>query len=186
MLYISKNVDRKSDALVNENIEAERVLVIDAEGKALGEMKTNEAISLAKTSNYDLVCVAPNAKVPVCRFLDYSKYRYELQKKARESKKNQKVVVLKEIRLSPVIGQKDFETKLKNGRDFLDDGSKLKVSIYFPRGKRRLLQFESSTDILDKYVEAMDEYATIETKNTLDGKNSHYILVPKNKKKDKE
>lgn len=179
-------MDRKSDALVNENIEAERVLVIDAEGKPLGEMKTAEAIVLARASNYDLFCVAPNAKIPVCRFLDYSKYRYELQKKARESKKNQKVVTLKEIRLSPVIGQNDFETKLKTGRDFLQDGSKLKVAIFFPKGKRRLLQFESSSLILDKYVEAMADYATVETKNTLEGKNSYYILVPKNKKKDKE
>ncbi|HOE06120.1 MAG TPA: translation initiation factor IF-3 [Bacilli bacterium] len=174
------------DALVNENIEAERVLVIDADGTALGEMQIDEAINKARTNNYDLVCVAPNAKVPVCRFMDYSKYRYELQKRARESRKNQKVVVLKEIRLSPVIGQKDFETKLKTGKEFLADGSKLKVSIYFPRGKRRLLQFESSTDILDRYVAAMDEYATVETKSALDGRNSHYILVPKNKKKDKE
>ncbi|HKM30032.1 MAG TPA: translation initiation factor IF-3 [Bacilli bacterium] len=186
MLYISKNLDRKLDALVNENIEAERVLVIDAEGNPLGEMKTSEAIKLARASNFDLFCVAPNAKVPVCRFLDYSKHRYELQKKLRENKKSQKVVVLKEIRLSPVIGQNDFETKLKNGQKFLEEGNKLKVAIYFPRGKRRLLQFESATEILDKYVAEMDEYSTVETKNTLDGRNSHYILVPKNKKKDKE
>lgn len=165
---------------------APRVLVIDAEGKTLGEMATLEAVSLAKSNGYDLVCVAPNAKLPVCKYLDYSKYRYDLQKKARESKKNQKVVTIKEIRLSPVIGQNDFETKLKTGKDFLEEGSKLKVFIYFPKGKRRLLQFESSNLILDKYVAQMEEFSTIETKNNQDGRNSYYILVPKNKNKDKE
>lgn len=184
--FISKNIDRKNDALVNEDIMAPRVLVIDAEGKTLGEMATLEAVSLAKSNGYDLVCVAPNAKLPVCKYLDYSKYRYDLQKKARESKKNQKVVTIKEIRLSPVIGQNDFETKLKTGKDFLEEGSKLKVFIYFPKGKRRLLQFESSNLILDKYVAQMEEFSTIETKNNQDGRNSYYILVPKNKNKDKE
>lgn len=183
---ISKNLERKNDALVNENIKAERVLAINAEGQALGEMDLNEAIRLASEQNLDLVCVAPNAKVPVCRFLDYSKYRYDLQRKSREAKKNQKVVTLKEVRLSPVIGNNDFETKLKNGREFLNNGNKLKVTLFYPKGKKRMIQFESSGLVLEKFVNALDDIATVEGRTAVEGKNMSVILAPKNKKKDKE
>lgn len=183
---ISKNLERKNDALVNENIKAERVLAINAEGQALGEMDLNEAIRLASEQNLDLVCVAPNAKVPVCRFLDYSKYRYDLQRKSREAKKNQKVVTLKEVRLSPVIGNNDFETKLKNGREFLNNGNKLKVTLFYPKGKKRMIQFESSGLVLEKFVNALEDIATVEGRTAVEGKNMSVILGPKNKKKDKE
>lgn len=183
---ISKNLERKNDALVNENIKAERVLAINAEGQALGEMDLQEAIRLASEQNLDLVCVAPNAKVPVCRFIDYSKYRYDMQRKSREAKKNQKVVTIKEVRLTPVIGNNDFETKLKNGREFLNSGNKLKVTLYYPKGKKRMIQFESSKLVLDRFVNALDEISTIEGRTAVEGKNMSVILAPKNKKKDKE
>ncbi len=182
MLFISKNLERKSDALVNENIKASRVLAINAEGEALGEMDLDEAIRLASEQNLDLVCVAPNAKVPVCRFIDYSKYRYDMQRKSREAKKNQKVVTIKEVRLSPVIGSNDFETKLKNGREFLNDGNKLKVTLYYPKGKKRMMQFDSSKDVLDRFVNALSEISTIEGRTAVEGKNMSIILGPKNKK----
>ena len=182
MLFISKNLERKSDALVNENIKASRVLAINAEGEALGEMDLDEAIRLASEQNLDLVCVAPNAKVPVCRFIDYSKYRYDMQRKSREAKKNQKVVTIKEVRLSPVIGSNDFETKLKNGREFLNDGNKLKVTLYYPKGKKRMMQFDSSKDVLDRFVNALSEISTIEGGTAVEGKNMSIILGPKNKK----
>lgn len=182
MLFISKNLERKSDALVNENIKASRVLAINAEGEALGEMDLDEAIHLASEQNLDLVCVAPNAKVPVCRFIDYSKYRYDMQRKSREAKKNQKVVTIKEVRLSPVIGSNDFETKLKNGREFLNDGNKLKVTLYYPKGKKRMMQFDSSKDVLDRFVNALSEISTIEGRTAVEGKNMSIILGPKNKK----
>lgn len=182
VLFISKNLERKSDALVNENIKASRVLAINAEGEALGEMDLEEAIRLASEQNLDLVCVAPNAKVPVCRFIDYSKYRYDMQRKSREAKKNQKVVTLKEVRLSPVIGSNDFETKLKNGREFLNDGNKLKVTLYYPKKKKRMMQFDSSKDVLDRFVNALSEISTIEGKTAVEGKNMSIILAPKNKK----
>lgn len=182
MLFISKNLEPKSDALVNENIKASRVLAINAEGEALGEMDLDEAIRLASEQNLDLVCVAPNAKVPVCRFIDYSKYRYDMQRKSREAKKNQKVVTIKEVRLSPVIGSNDFETKLKNGREFLNDGNKLKVTLYYPKGKKRMMQFDSSKDVLDRFVNALSEISTIEGRTAVEGKNMSIILGPKNKK----
>lgn len=182
VLFISKNLERKSDALVNENIKASRVLAINAEGEALGEMDLDEAIRLASEQNLDLVCVAPNAKVPVCRFIDYSKYRYDMQRKSREAKKNQKVVTIKEVRLSPVIGSNDFETKLKNGREFLNDGNKLKVTLYYPKGKKRMMQFDSSKDVLDRFVNALSEISTIEGRTAVEGKNMSIILGPKNKK----
>lgn len=183
VLFISKNLERKSEALVNENIKASRVLAINAEGEALGEMDLEEAIRLASEQNLDLVCVAPNAKVPVCRFIDYSKYRYDLQRKSREAKKNQKVVTIKEVRLSPVIGGNDFETKLKNGREFLNSGNKLKVTLYYPKGKKRMMQFDSSKDVLDRFVNALEEVATIEGRTAVEGKNMSIILAPKNNKK---
>ena len=149
-------------------------------------MAVEEAIRLANEQNLDLVCVAPNAKVPVCRFINYSKYRYDLQRKSREAKKNQKVVTVKEVRISPVIGENDFETKVKTGREFLNDGNKLKVSLFYPKKKKRLLQYESSSLILDRFANALEEIATIESRTTVDGKNMSIVLTPKNKKKDKE
>lgn len=181
VLVISKNLDRKADALVNENIPASRVLAIDAEGKPLGEMDLEQAIQLARQEELDLVCVAPNAKVPVCRFIDYSKYRYDMQRKSREAKKNQKVVTIKEVRVSPLIGNNDLETKVKTGREFLAQGNKLKVTLFYPKGKRRLIQFESSSLILDKYVEALSDVATVESKITNDGRTTAITLVPKKK-----
>lgn len=145
-------------------------------------MPLTEACSLARNQNLDLVCVAPQAKVPVCRFMDYSKYRYDLQKKSRDAKKNQKVVVVKEMRVSPVIGTNDFEFKVKNGRDFLNDGNKLKINLYYPKGKRRLLKLDSSSSILDKFVEALADCATVESTTKVDGKIMSVLLVPKKQK----
>ena len=146
---ISKEVD-KNKPLANYDIPATTVLVIDNNGENKGEMKLEDAIRAANSEDLDLVCVAPNAKVPVCRFIDYSKYRYDMQRKSREAKKNQKVVTIKEVRLTPVIGNNDFETKLKNGREFLNSGNKLKVTLYYPKGKKRMIQFESSKLVLDR------------------------------------
>lgn len=181
--YISNLNDRKQEALVNENIPAEVVLVIDTEGKSLGEVKLEEACAMARNQDLDLVCVAPQAKVPVCRFMDYSKYRYDQQKRSRDAKKNQKVVDVKEIRVSPVIGNNDFEVKLKNSREFLAAGHKLKVNLYYPKGKRRLLKLDSSSTILDKFVEALANEATVESTNKVDGKVMSVLLVPKKQNK---
>ncbi|MFA7367374.1 MAG: translation initiation factor IF-3 [Bacilli bacterium] len=176
-------MDRKNDALVNENIRADRVLVIDENGESLGEQSLQDAIKMAESRNSDLVCVAPNAKVPVCRFMDYSKYRYEMQKKAREAKKNQKVVTIKEIRLTPVISSNDFETKLKRGIKFLEDGDKLKVTLTFNRRARMLSNnSENNFDMIVKYIEKLSDIAVVESKPTLEGRNMSAILSPKKDK----
>lgn len=181
--YISKNLERKTEALVNENIRAERVLVIDEDGTSLGIKNLSEAIKMATSKNLDLVCVAPNAKTPVTRFMDYSKYRYEMQRRAREAKKNQKVVNIKEIRLSPVISGNDFETKVKNGIRFLEDGDKLKVALTFNRRMRMLYQGDPDISVLEKFITRTVDIANVEQAPTREGRNISMILVPKKDKK---
>ena len=180
--YISNNFDRKAEGLVNENITALEVLVIDTEGKSLGKMKTEEAIQAARSQELDLVCVSPQAQVPVCRFMDYRKYRYDQQRRLKDAKKNQKVVVVKEMRVSPVIGQNDFEVKLKNGREFLADGNKLKINLFYPKGKRRLLQLDSSSSILDKFIQALEDVAVVESTTKVDGRVMSVLLAQKKQK----
>lgn len=158
------------------------MLVIDENGVNLGEMSKEDAIKAADKVDLDLVCVAPKAKVPVCRFMDFKKYLYEIGRRAKDSRKNQKIVVVKEIRLSPVIGGNDFETKLKNCKEFLADGSKVKVTLFYPKGKRRLLQMESSNLILDKFVEALSDVATVESTVQVEGRTTAVILTMKKTK----
>ena len=116
--------------MVNDEIQAEVVLVISETGEQLGKLDLAEALRIADERGFDLVCVAPNAPVPVCRLMDYSKFRYEQIKKAKEAKKNQKIVQVKEVRLSPTIDSHDFETKQRNAKKFLTDGDKVKVRKY--------------------------------------------------------
>ena len=158
------------------------MLVIDENGVNLGEMSKEDAIKAADKVDLDLVCVAPKAKVPVCRFMDFKKYLYEIGRRAKDSRKNQKIVVVKEIRLSPVIGGNDFEIKLKNCKEFLADGSKVKVTLFYPKGKRRLLQMESSNLILDKFVEALSDVATVESTVQVEGRTTAVILTMKKTK----
>jgi len=130
----------------------------------------------------DLVCVAPNAKIPVCRFMDYSKFRYEQQRKARESRKNQKIVSLKEIWVSPVISANDFETKLKNGRRFLSEGNKLKITLRFVRRMRMLSNENDYMQILNNFIERTQDIAYVESRPSLEGRNMSVILSPKKDK----
>jgi len=178
-LFISKNVSRKNEALVNENIKADVVLTIDENGESLGKQKTQDALKMAESRNLDLVCVAPQAKPPVVRFMDYSKYRYEMQRKAREAKKHQKTVVVKEIRVTPVISSNDFETKLKQGIEFLKKGNKVKVNLTFNRRARMLYQGNPDISILEKFIERTADIADVEQKPILEGRNFTIMLVPK-------
>ncbi len=137
---------------------------------------------MAEEVNLDLVCVAPNAKIPVCRFMDYSKFRYEQQRKARESRKNQKIVTLKEIWVSPVISANDFETKLKNGRRFLSEGNKLKITLRFVRRMRMLSNENDYMQILNNFIERTQDIAYVESRPSLEGRNMSVILSPKKDK----
>src|SRR5699024_9938725 len=119
---------------VNETIRAREVRLIDANGDQLGVKSRNEALQIAQTRNLDLVLVAPGAKPPVCRIMDYGKYRLAQKKKEKEARKKQRVINGKEVRFSPAIGEHDFNTKLKNARKFLEKGDKVKASVRF-RGR---------------------------------------------------
>lgn len=157
-------------------------MVVNEKGESLGVKPIDIARRMAEEVNLDLVCVAPNAKIPVCRFMDYSKFRYEQQRKARESRKNQKIVTLKEIWVSPVISANDFETKLKNGRRFLSEGNKLKITLRFVRRMRMLSNENDYMQILNNFIERTHDIAYVESRPSLEGRNMSVILSPKKDK----
>lgn len=167
--------------MVNDEIQAEVVLVISETGEQLGKLDLAEALRIADERGFDLVCVAPNAPVPVCRLMDYSKFRYEQIKKAKEAKKNQKIVQVKEVRLSPTIDSHDFETKQRNAKKFLTDGDKVKVSCRF-RG-RMIEQANNTKELFFKFASGLEEVAQIDQHPYLDGRNMFMMLSPKTQKK---
>ncbi|WP_068674606.1 translation initiation factor IF-3 [Oceanobacillus sp. Castelsardo] len=165
---------------VNEKIRAREVRLIDSNGDQLGVKTRQEALEIAQTRNLDLVLVAPNAKPPVCRIMDYGKYRYEQQKKEKEARKKQKVINIKEVRFTPGIGDHDFETKLKNAKKFLEKGDKLKASVRF-RG-RAITHKELGQDVLNRLAEELKDIATIESRPKMEGRNMFMMLAPINEK----
>ncbi|RLL48521.1 translation initiation factor IF-3 [Oceanobacillus piezotolerans] len=166
---------------VNEKIRAREVRLIDSNGDQLGVKSRQEALEIAQTRNLDLVMVAPNAKPPVCRIMDFGKYRYEQQKKDKEARKNQKVINIKEVRFTPGIGDHDFETKLKNARKFLEKGDKLKASVRF-RG-RAITHKELGHQVLTRLAEELKDIATIESRPKMEGRNMFMMLAPMNENK---
>ncbi len=138
------------------------------------------SLEIAGRANLDLVLVAANAKPPVCRIMDYGKFRFEQQKKDKEARKNQKIINLKEVRLSPTIDEHDFNTKLRNAIKFLEKGDKVKASIRF-KG-RAITHKEIGQRVLDRFSEACAEVATVETKPKMDGRSMFLMLAPKNEK----
>jgi translation initiation factor IF-3 len=161
---------------LNEGIRQREVMVIADDGEKLGVINTKEALNLAYDKGLDLVLVAPNAKPPVAKFMDFNKHKYEQARKLREAKKNQKVQTLKEIRLSPKIDIGDFNTKLKHGRGFLEKGDKLKISIRF-RG-REMAYTSKGREVIMRYAKECEDIATIEQKPKQDGRNMHCVLSP--------
>lgn len=181
MAFISKPFDQKNENLINEDIQADVVLVIAENGEQLGKMDLPDALRIADDRGFDLVCVAPNAPVPVCRLMDYSKYRYEQIKKAKEAKKNQRIIQVKEVRLSPTIDTHDFETKQRNAKKWLVDGDKVKVSCRF-RG-RMIEQANNTKELFIKFASEIEEVAQIDQQPYLDGRNMFMMLSPKTQKK---
>ncbi|NWF40481.1 translation initiation factor IF-3 [Bacillus sp. Nf3] len=165
------------DQLVNEGIRAREVRLIGQNGDQLGIKTRQEALEIAAKANLDLVLVAANAKPPVCRIMDYGKFRFEQQKKEKEARKNQKIISLKEVRLSPTIDEHDFNTKLRNAIKFLEKGDKVKASIRF-KG-RAITHKEIGQRVLDRFSEACAEVATVETKPKMDGRSMFLMLAPK-------
>ncbi|NLM01487.1 MAG: translation initiation factor IF-3 [Treponema sp.] len=165
---------------INEMIRVREIRLIDEEGSQKGIVPTKDALKMAKERELDLVEVAPNANPPVCKILDYGKYRFEQEKKLRDSKKNQKVLKLKEIRMQPKIGPGDLDTKSKHIREFLAEGNKVKVTIRF-RG-RELAHTELGLVVLDEVLKRLNDEFTIEKPAAMEGRFMSMILSPKAKK----
>ncbi|MFA7076518.1 MAG: translation initiation factor IF-3 [Candidatus Izemoplasmatales bacterium] len=177
IIYNNQKPEKKETNFINEEIRYKQVLLIGADGFQYGEKSTVEANRIAKEQGYDLVLVAPNARPPVCKLMDYSKFRYEQQRKAREAKKHQKVVEIKEIRMTAVIDTHDFETKLRNANKFLEKGNKLKVTVRLPYRAGTTL-IEQGKDVLTRFAEGCAELGELETKLSHDGRYLSMVLTP--------
>ena len=162
---------------INEEIRAREVRVITADGEQLGIMSGRAAQQLAVERHLDLVEIAPTAKPPVCKIMDYGKFRYEQQKREKEARKKQKTFDIKEVKLRPGIEDHDFDVKYKNAVRFLEDGDKVKVTIMF-RG-RELSHPELGEVLLNKMAEQLKEIAVVERVPKLEGKNMIMIVAPK-------
>jgi len=163
--------------MINEEIREKEVRVIDPDGNMLGVMPLAEAQQLAAEKNLDLVKIAPQAVPPVCKVMDYGKYMFELSKKEKEAKKNQKVITIKEVWIKPNIEDHDFDFKVKNAYKFLKDGDKVKVSVRF-RG-REMNYTALGEQVLNKFAEAIVDVGTVERKPKLEGRSMIMILNPK-------
>ena len=166
--------------MVNDGIRAREVRLISSNGDQVGVKSKREALQIAEQENLDLVLVAPKAKPPVAKVMDYGKYRFELQKKQREARKKQKTVNVKEVRLSPTIDTNDFNTKMKNARKFLAKGDKVKVSIRF-RG-RAITHKDIGREVLSRFAEETKDVASVESKAKMDGRSMFLMLAPKTEK----
>ena len=142
-------------------------------------LSSREALDMAIDKNLDLVCVAPKGNPPVCKIIDYGKYRFEIQKKAKEAKKNQKVQDTKEVRLSPVIDKHDIETKLRNARKFIEKGDKVKVSMRF-RG-RQMAHTDIGLAVMKEFLEGIEDIVVVEKEPKLEGNNLFMFIAPKKK-----
>ncbi len=166
---------------INEEIRDRELRVIDTDGTQLGIMSLKEAVNLAAERKLDLVKIAPKAKPPVCKILDYGKYKYELQKKEKEARKKQKTMQVKEIRLSTFIEDHDVEVKAKNAAKFLKAGDKVKVSLRF-RGRERDYT-SKGMDVMKRFAQVVSEVGDIEKKPSFEGRSLIMILAPKTDKK---
>ena len=163
--------------MINEQIRDREVRVIGADGTQLGIMSAREAFKLAQEAELDLVKIAPTAKPPVCKIIDYGKYRYEMARKEKEARKKQKTVEIKEVRLSPNIESNDLNTKINAARKFITKGDKVKVSLRF-RG-REMAHVQNSKHILDDFAEALSGIATVEKAPKMEGRSMTMVLAEK-------
>lgn len=163
--------------MVNDEIRVKEVRLIGVEGEQLGVKPIREAMQLATELNLDLVNVAPTAKPPVCRIMDYGKFRYEQQKKEKEARKNQKVVEIKEVRFSATIDEHDYQTKLRNVVKFLNEQDKVKCTVRF-RG-REITHASIGQKVLERVAKETDELSSMERRPKLEGRSMIMILTPK-------
>lgn len=163
--------------MINEQIRDKEIRLIGEEGEQLGIMLTKDAMILAKEANLDLVKIAPTGKPPVCKIIDYGKYKYELSRKDKEAKKKQKVTEVKEIRLSPNIDENDLNTKADHARKFIMKGDKVKVALRF-RG-REMAHISSGKVILDSFLTRLEDIAVVEKPAKLEGRSMIMYLTEK-------
>jgi len=168
---------RKNGMAINDEIRDREIRLIDTDGTVLGVMSSKDALELASSKNFDLVKIVPNAVPPVCKIMDYGKSMFEQAKKEKENKKKQKIISLKEVRLSPTIEEHDFDFKVKNAYKFLQDGDKVKVSIKF-RG-REMKYTIAGKEVLEKFAHEVENVGTAEKLPKLEGKIMMMILNPK-------
>jgi translation initiation factor IF-3 len=159
---------------VNERIRVREIRVIDDTGEQLGIMAPQQALAIARQKGLDLVEVAPTAQPPVCRIMDYGKYQYQEQKRAREARKHQKVIEVKEIKFRPKVDEHDYQFKKKHIERFLEDGDKVKATIFF-RG-REIAHPDIGRRILERVVEELGELAVVESSPRMEGNTMHIIL----------
>lgn len=171
MLFISKEL------LINENIRDKEVRLVDSDGSQLGILPVKEAQELAFSKNLDLVKIAPKAVPPVCKVMDYGKYRFEQTKREKEAKKNQKIISIKEVRLSPSIDEHDIITKANHAKKFLKAGDKVKVSMRF-RG-REMRHSALGETLLVRFADMLEEFGSIDRRPKLDGRHMLMFLTPK-------
>ena len=166
-----------SELMINEQIRDKEVRLIGEDGEQLGIVSAKEALKIAEDAGLDLVKIAPNAKPPVCKVIDYGKYRYELARKEKDAKKKQKTVELKEIRLSPNIEANDLNTKMNAARKFLAKGDKVKITLRF-RG-REMAHMNNSKHILDDFAENLSDVAVVEKAPKIEGRSIGMVLAEK-------
>lgn len=170
----------KLDHQLNGDIRDKEIRVIGSDGAMLGILSAAEALAMAEEQELDLVKISPNAVPPVCKIMDYGKFRFDTMKKEKEARKNQRVVEVKEIRMSPGIDTNDFNTKMRNAIKFLNDGNRVKVSVRF-RG-REMAHTDIGENLLVKFGEGCQEVANVEKNPKLDGRFMAMFLSPKNSK----
>ena len=163
--------------MINEEIRDREVRVVDQNGEQLGVMSSRDALALAEERQLDLVKIAPQARPPVCKLMDYGKYRFEQSKKEREFRKNQKVITVKEVRLSATIEDHDVDVKYKNAVKFLKDGNKVKVTIRF-RG-RQITHSEIGRQVMNEFAERIKEYGTVDKAPQIEGRNMSMFISPR-------
>ncbi len=163
--------------MINEQIRDREVRLIGEDGEQLGIMSSREAMKLAAEANLDLVKIAPTAKPPVCKIIDYGKYKYEQTRKEKEAKKKQKTVEVKEVRLSPNIDTNDLNTKVNNAKKFIGKGNKVKVTLRF-RG-REMAHVQSSKHILDDFAALLEDVAVVEKTAKMEGRSMSMVLTEK-------
>lgn len=166
-----------NDLMINEEIRDREVRVVDQNGEQLGVMPIRQALNLADEQQLDLVKIAPQAKPPVCKLMDYGKYRFEQSKREREIRKNQKVIEVKEVRLSATIEDHDIDVRVKNAIKFLQDGNKVKVTIRF-RG-RQITHSEIGREVMRDFAERIKDYGTIDKQPMIEGRNMSMFIAPK-------